>query len=424
MAIANAKLAYQDFKEIFGGDRFQALKEKGARAQRVLWASTGTKNPDYSDVLYVEALIGPETVNTVPPATYTAFRDHGQLSLTLERDLEGARETLSMLAEVGIDLNQVTDDLLAAGLKGFVEPFEKLIKTIEEKREATLSSIVERQSLSLGQYNQAVLETIKDMDEQQFIRRLWRKDLSLWKDDPQHQKIIRNSLGWLTVAGTILENVEELKAFADRVRSEGFDHVVLLGMGGSSLCPEVLRRTFGRIKGYPQLLVLDSTDPATVRSVEEAVDVSRTLFIVASKSGTTTEPLMFYQYFLDKVAQVKPDQPARNFIAITDPRTKLEQIAEEKGFRRVFRNMADIGGRYSALSFFGMVPAALMGLDVKKILERATSACEACERCVPTAENPAADLQQPWVNWPSRAETRSPSLHLPPLNLLDFGSNS
>ena len=392
VAIANAKLAYQDFKEIFGGDRFQALIKKGARAQRVLWASTGTKNSDYSDVLYVESLIGPETVNTVPPATYTAFRDHGQVSLTLEKNLEGARETLSMLAEVGIDLNQVTDDLLSAGLKGFVEPFEKLIKTIEEKRDATLTSIVERQTLSLGQYNHAVLETIKDMDQQQFIRRLWRKDLSLWKDDPQHQEIIRHSLGWLTVAGTILENAEELKAFADRVRSDGFDHVMVLGMGGSSLCPEVLRRTFGRIKGYPQLLVLDSTDPATVRSMEEAVDVSRTLFIVASKSGTTTEPLMFYQYFFDKVAQVKPDQPGRNFIAITDPGTKLEQIAEEKGFRRVFRNMADIGGRYSALSFFGMVPAALMGLDVKEILERATSACEACERCVPTAENPAARL--------------------------------
>ncbi len=392
VAIANAKLAYQDFKEIFGSDRFQALKEKGARVQRVLWASTGTKNLDYSDVLYLESLIGPDTVNTVPPATYTAFRDHGQVSLTLEKDLEGARETLSMLAEVGIDLNQVTDELLAAGLKAFVEPFEKLIRTIDEKREDTITSIVQRQSLSLGQYRTAVLETIKDMDEQQFIRRLWRQDSSLWKDDPQHQKIIRNSLGWLTVAATILENAQELRAFADRVRGDGFDHVMLLGMGGSSLGPEVLRRTFGEIKGYPQLLVLDSTNPATVRRMEEAVDVARTLFVVASKSGTTTEPLMFFQYFFDKVAQVKPDQPGRNFIAITDPGTKLEQLAEAKGFRRVFRNMADIGGRYSVLSFFGMVPAALMGLDVTEILERATSACEACERCVPTAENPAARL--------------------------------
>ena len=230
------------------------------------------------------------------------------------------------------------------------------------------------------------------MDEQQFIRRLWRQDISLWKADPEHQKIIRNSLGWLTVAGTILEKAQELRAFADRVRGDGFDHIMLLGMGGSSLGPEVLRRTFGEIKGFPQLLVLDSTNPATVRRMEEAVDVEKTLFIVASKSGTTTEPLMFFQYFFDKVAQVKPDEPGRNFIAITDPGTKLEQIAQEKGFRRVFRNMADIGGRYSVLSFFGMVPAALMGLDVKEILERATSACEACERSVPTAENPAARL--------------------------------
>ena len=150
--------------------------------------------------------------------------------------MKGARETLSMLAEVGIDLNQVTDDLLAAGLKGFVEPFEKLIKTIEEKREATISSIVERQSLSLGQYKQAVLETIKDMDQQQFIRRLWRKDLSLWKDDPEHQEIIRHSLGWLTVAGTSLENAEELRAFADRVRGGWFRSRHGAGYGVAVAC--------------------------------------------------------------------------------------------------------------------------------------------------------------------------------------------
>ena len=392
VAIANAKLAYQNFKEIFGGDRFQALQEKGARPQRVLWASTGTKNPDYSDVLYVESLIAPDTVNTVPPTTYTAFRDHGQVSLTLEKDVDGAGKTLALLAEMGTELDQVTDQLLAAGLKAFVEPFEKLMETIDQKRSAAICSIIERQSVSLGQYQAAVLESINRMDEQHFIRRVWRKDAALWKEEPQHQRIIQNSLGWLTVAGTVLESAEELRAFADRVRGDGFKSVMLLGMGGSSLCPEVFRRTFGKIEGYPQLLVLDSTDPATVSNMEEAVDISKTLFIVASKSGTTTEPLTFYQYFFDKVAQAKPEQPGKNFIAITDPGTKLEQIAEEKGFRRVFRNMADIGGRYSALSFFGMVPAALMGLDVKEILERATSACEACERCVPTAENPAARL--------------------------------
>ncbi|MDA2937366.1 bifunctional transaldolase/phosoglucose isomerase, partial [Acidobacteria bacterium AH-259-A15] len=392
VAIANAKLAYHKFKELFGSPRFQALRENGGRPQRVLWASTGTKNPNYSDVLYVESLIGPDTVNTVPPATYTAFRDHGQVSLTLEEDLDGASQTLADLKEVGISLDEVTEELLAAGVSAFVEPFEKLMKTIDKKRSAAVSSIVERQSVSLGSYRTAVLETIKRMDKERYVRRLWRKDPTLWKDDPEHQKIIRNSLGWLTAADTVLDSADELKAFADRVRSDDFQHVLLLGMGGSSLCPEVLRRTFGQIQGYPTLLVLDSTDPAVVMRMEEALDISKTLFIVASKSGTTTEPLMFYEYFFDKVAQVKHDQAGRNFVAITDPGTKLERIGQEKGFRRVFRNMPDIGGRYSALSFFGMVPAALMGLDIKEILERSLAACEACERCVPTQDNPAARL--------------------------------
>ena len=392
VAIANAKLAYQRFKEIFGEKRFQALAQNGAQPQRLLWASTGTKNPNYSDVLYVESLIGPDTVNTVPPATFTAFRDHGRAGSTLEENLEGAQQTLVTLKSSGIDLEHITDELLVAAVKAFVDPFEKLMKTIEDKHQTTMSSIVERQSASLGEHRQAVLKTIKHMEEFQFVRRLWRKDASLWKADSEIQETIRESLGWLTAAQTVLEQVDELHAFAEEVRQEGFRHVLLLGMGGSSLCPEVFRRTFGEIEGYPKLLVLDSTDPATVRHLEQSVEVTKTLFVVASKSGTTTEPLMFYSYFFDRVSQAAPDQPARQFVAITDPGTKLEQTAEKAGCRRIFRNMPDIGGRYSALSFFGMVPAALMGIDIREMLERATTACEACERCVPTADNPAARL--------------------------------
>lgn len=392
VAIANAKLAYQKFKEVFSSPRFRALEEKGARVQRPLWASTGTKNPNYSDVLYVESLIGPQTVNTVPPATFKAFRDHGRVRLTLEEDIEGARRTIATLAEVGISLADVTAQVLDAGVKLFVEPFEKLVAAIEQQRVASISSILERQTVALGKYAPAVEKVIKKMDEQQFIRRLWRKDPALWKVDPTHQKIIRDALGWLTVAETMLGQADELKASAERLRKDGFQYVVLLGMGGSSLCPEVFRRTFGRIEGYPQLLVLDSTDPATVRSTEQAVEIARTLFIVASKSGTTTEPLMFYRYFFDKVSQVRPDRPGAHFVAITDPGTPLEEIGRQKQFRRVFLNPADIGGRYSALSYFGLVPAALMGLDVKELLERAVDAAEACDACVPTDKNPGARL--------------------------------
>ena len=248
-----------------------------------------------------------------------------------------------------------------------------------------------KQSFSLGQFGSSIRETTQQMDSDRFIQRLWSRDVTLWKDDPEHQKIIASSLGWLSLPEMLLEEAPQLNAFAEEIRGEGFNHLLLMGMGGSSLCPEVFRRAFGRIQGYPQLLVLDSTDPATVWRMEKTADLSRTLFIVSSKSGTTTEPLMFYHYFFDKVAGAGPD-PGRNFIAITDPGSELERIAGEKGFRRVFQNMADVGGRYSALSYFGMVPAALMGLDVKKILEGAASAGLKCGPDVPAAQNPAAQL--------------------------------
>ena len=248
-----------------------------------------------------------------------------------------------------------------------------------------------KQSFSLGASDSSTRKTIRQMDTDRYIQRLWSRDLTLWKDDSEHQRIIANSLGWLTVPEKLLEEAPALSAFAEEIRRDGIRHVLLMGMGGSSLCPEVFRRTFGRIEGYPQLLVLDSTDPATIRSMERAIEISKTLFVVASKSGTTTEPLMFYRYFFDKVAEVSAD-PGRHFIAITDPDSKLERIAREKGFRRVFQNRADIGGRYSALSYFGMVPAALMGLDVKVILERAVCAGQDCGPEAPAAQNPAAQL--------------------------------
>jgi len=266
------------------------------------------------------------------------------------------------------------------------------MKAREPKGGAGLGGDVEYQTLSLGQYASAVEATLRRMTEEKFLARLWQKDPTLWKDDPPHQKVIRNALGWLTVAGAMLEQAEEIQAFAGQVRADGIADVVLLGMGGSSLCAEVFRRTFGRIGVYPRLWVLDSTDPATVAGIEQSVDLTRTLFIVASKSGTTTEPLMFYRYFFARVSRVKPDRPGAHFIAITDPGTPLAESAGHERFRRVFLNPADIGGRYSALSYFGMVPAALMGLDVKGVLERAVEAADACGPGVPPDKNPAARL--------------------------------
>jgi len=391
-AVANAKLAYRKFKDIFHGERFAALKARGAQAQRCLWASTGTKNPSYSDVLYVDNLIGPETVNTVPPATYTAFRDHGRAAPTLEEGLDEGRALIKELADLGIDLKAVTEKLQRDGLAAFVSSFDTLEQSIESKRDALQSGIHGRLTASLGKYAGAVSAALQEADSGDVVRRIWRRDASLWKEEEAHQKLIRNSLGWLIVPDQMIGVEDDLVAFADRIRNErGFRHVMLCGMGGSSLCPEVLRQTFGRVEGFPELLVLDSTDPDVLAEFARRVDVGRTLFVIASKSGTTSEPLAFYKYWYAEVGRVK-EHPGENFVAITDPGTLMEEMATRDGFKRVFLNPADIGGRYSALSYFGMVPAALMGVDIRRLLDRAERIVHSCASVVPAADNPGARL--------------------------------
>jgi len=391
-AIANAKLAYAKYKEIFHGERFSALKAKGAQVQRQLWASTGTKNPKYSEVLYVDNLIGPETVNTVPPATYTAIREKGKVALTLEQGLDECRALVRELGEIGIDLKAVTEKLQKDGLSSFVTSFDTLAESIESKRDAFLSGINERLTATLGKYSEAVAGAIKEADKGDVMRRIWRKDAALWKSDADHQKIIKNALGWLTVPDMMIGVEDDLVQFADRIRNvREFKHAMVCGMGGSSLCPEVLRQTFGKQEGYPELLVLDSTDPDAFSGIADQIDITKCLFIISSKSGTTTEPLVFYKYWYDQVGRRK-DNPGECFVAVTDPGTLMEQMATEDKFKRIFLNPADIGGRYSALSYFGMVPAALMGLDVRKLLDRAERVVHACASVVPASENPGARL--------------------------------
>jgi transaldolase / glucose-6-phosphate isomerase len=232
---------------------------------------------------------------------------------------------------------------------------------------------------------------LEELKARKTIARIWQKDASVWSDKPEHHKIIANSLGWLTVPRQMLQRVAELKAFAQEIRAAGFTHAVVLGMGGSSLCPEVLRQSFGPQDGYPTLLVLDSTDPAAVAHLEAQVKLQSTLFIVASKSGSTTEPQMFERYFYDRVKRLKGAKVGENFVAVTDPGTLLENQAKEEGYRKTFVNWADIGGRYSALSFFGMVPFAVMGGDVEAFLERAAVAANACQS-EDAAANPGAAL--------------------------------
>ena len=389
-AIANARLAYHSFRGTFSGERFAVLRAGGARVQRPLWASTGTKNPAYSDVLYVESLIGPDTVNTMPPATMTAFVDHGQAKATLEQDAQEAEETMKAHAEAGLSMEQVTAKLLAAGVESFADSFNKLLANIEEKQARLLAPGHVAPSVSLGPHLPQAEAALADLHQRGVVARIWQRDHTVWKPDPAE---ITNRLGWLTVTDLMCEQVPAVYAFVEEVRNEDFRHVVLLGMVGSSLGPEVLRQTFGTADGYPGLIVLDSTVPTAVQGVTEVVDPERTLFLVSSKSGSTIEPLAFYSYFRRLVKQAVGEKKAgQHFVAITDAGTSLESLARKDGFRRVFLNPPDIGGRYSVLSYFGLVPAALTEVDIAMLLDRADSMREGCASYVPTRDNPGAWL--------------------------------
>jgi transaldolase/glucose-6-phosphate isomerase len=393
VAISSAKVIYQKFKEIFSSPRFQALAQKGARVQRPLWASTGAKNPRYSDVLYVETLIGPDTINTMPTATLAAFRDHGKARATLEEGLEEARHVLAQLAEVGIDLGAITTKLEDQGVEAFARDHQKLLEVIAEKQKKVLAAAVPKPSVpAVGGLHLKVDAALERLAEEKFSRRLWDRDPSLWKADATHQKIIRNALGWLSVSHSMLEHLDAVLSFVQEAKRAGFKDAVLLGMGGSSLCPDVCRATFGTAPGYLDLHVLDSTVPANISQVEKAIDVGTTLFLVSSKSGGTTETLSFYKYFYDRVRSLKGEEAGENFVAITDPGTALEKLALEKKFRRVFHGHVDIGGRYSALSNFGMAPAALAGVDVRALLDRAERMMHACGVAVPAQDNPGIIL--------------------------------
>ena len=249
----------------------------------------------------------------------------------------------------------------------------------------------ETMTTSLSQYDTGVARAIAEAQDHDLVRRIWRKDATVWKAEDEHQKIIRNALGWLSVPGKMASVADELTAFSGQIRSAGFKHVIVCGMGGSSLCPEVLRQTFGPQQGYPELLVLDSTDPDVLADFGRRIDVEHCLFAIASKSGTTTEPLVFYKYWYDEVRKRKSN-PGDSFIAITDPGTRMVEMATADHFLHIFLNPPDIGGRYSALSYFGLVPAALMGLDVKRLLVRAEAMVKSCGADVSAADNPGVVL--------------------------------
>jgi transaldolase / glucose-6-phosphate isomerase len=382
VAIANARRAYRLFRRIFAGPRWEPLAAAGAKLQRPLWASTGTKNPAYSDVMYVEELIAPDTINTMPESTMLAFKDHGVVRPSIEEGMDDARRVLAQAAEAGIDLEAVAAQLEEEGVAAFAESYAKLLSVIEEKVEGIRKQSTRRRA-SLLTLEETVALRLARFDQDDTIGRIWKRDQTVWRDDPND---ITDRLGWLTVHEVMHERCPELKAFAESCAADRLTHAVLAGMGGSSLAPEVLRATFGVAPGMLDLIVLDTTHPDQILAVERALPLDTTLFVIASKSGTTTETLSHFAYLWEKV----PD--GSRFVAITDPGTPLEALAREHEFRATFRNPPDIGGRYSALSYFGLVPGALAGVDLDGLLDRASEAAHASVPYVPPADNPGAWL--------------------------------
>lgn len=391
-AVANAKLAYVDvYQPLVASPRWQALAARGARPQRLLWASTGTKNKAYSDVLYIAELIGPDTVNTAPPATIDAFRDHGKVARTLDTNIDDARATMAALASVGVDVDEVTALLLERGKDLFREAIDALFETIALEQRKARGPRLDSLELSLpSALADRVGRANAQWDMAGSTKRLFERDATLWtgKDEARW-------LGWLDIVQAQRARVAELVAFGEQVKASGAKHVLLLGMGGSSLCPDVLARTWGaeqKKAGWPALRILDSTVPSQVERTVAASKPAETIYVVASKSGSTLEPKVFLDYAYDRAKAELGAEAGKRFVAITDPGSKLEAEAREKGFLKIFHGVPEIGGRYSALSDFGLVPAALIGLPLESFLGEAALMVEACRNGAIGPENPGIAL--------------------------------
>lgn len=383
-AIASARLAYSQFRSVFESERFRRLASKGARVQRPLWASTSTKNPAYPDTMYVDELIGPDTVNTVPPPTLDAFRDHGRAQSSLEDHLDEAKKVFSDLATLNISIDEITKQLEVEGVAAFTDAFNALLNTIEIRRQEAVAR--------LGILAIPVAKRVDSLEQINFVSRMWASDASLWTDDPKSQDEVRHRLGWLELPVNSRSLVEDLKSFTVEVHSQGYTHALLLGMGGSSLAPEVMRLICGVETGGLDLAILDSTDPAQVRSSARRAPVKHTLYIVSSKSGGTAEVNAFLDYFWKRARRAVGARAGDHFVAITDPGTSLERVAKERGFRRIFLADPTVGGRSSALSAFGLLSAALVGLDLNRLLSRGEWMQRQSRPEIPAQRNPGLVL--------------------------------
>ncbi|MFZ6028360.1 MAG: bifunctional transaldolase/phosoglucose isomerase [Chloroflexota bacterium] len=380
VAIANAKLAYQEYRQVFESERFARLQAKCARVQRPLWASTGTKNPAYPDTLYVDSLIGPETVNTVPPVTLAAFRDRGTPAATLQTGLEEAHRVFADAEALGVSVDAITAALEVEGVKAFVDAFDALLQTVDDRRKAAVAE--------LATLATPVAERVARLERESVPARLWAHDPTLWTSVPSGQDEVRRRLGWLDLPHCV--DVRPFTAFA---AENPYKKTLLLGMGGSSLAPEVTSLVFDMLPAAGNFAILDSTDPGQVLATAADFPVRETLFIVSSKSGTTAEVNAFLEFFWARCVEAFGEEKAgEHFIAITDPGTSLETLAAERCFRATFISDPHVGGRFSVLSPFGLVPAAVMGVDVPRFQANAAEMAAQCGAEVPAARNPGLVL--------------------------------
>ncbi len=388
-ALANSRLIYQEFRKIFASSSFNKLVESGGKVQRLLWGSTSCKNPAYSDLMYVENLVGADTVNTMPQITVEALLDHGKIvPESAASDLSEVRSVIRQLNQWGLDLNQIGNDLQVQGLRQFCDAFDELMKTLErvcmtmsKKSRSQISVPVVRTTLKPDD-QEAWSAAIREFDSRQGMELFIKQDPRLWKEDSDHQKVIANRLGWLKVHETMLGKLHDIEAYVQDMQKSKMKFLILLGMGGSSLAPEVMSLICKRSNRTLKFRIVDTTDPQDIRDVEKGITMGAAHFLVASKSGSTIETLSQFQYFYQKVSafygkKATPQEIGGHFTAITDPGSSLESLARKKHFRKVFLNPADIGGRYSALSLFGLVPAALMGIDYRGLLDAARRVYEA-----------------------------------------------
>lgn len=390
IAIANAKEAYALYQGVVASDRWRALEEKGATRQRPLWASTGTKNKAYKDTLYADELIGPQTVNTLPLATLQAFNDHGTVAETITVGLGEARAQLAALAKLGIDLEKVCAQLTAEGVELFVNAFSTLGRVIDARGQALRETKLRREQL--GARAAEGEKGLAAVREHKVGTRLWARDATLW--GPAAEAQAKAGLGWLDLHQRMRPQVEGLRAFA-REAAQRFDTCLWIGLGGSSLAAEALAKIVGKQEGGLALRVADSTAPDSVRAALEGLTLSRTLFVIASKTGTTIEVDALYRHFrslADGGSEGAPGAAGAQFVAVTDPGTPLARHAAEQGFWRTFENPPDISGRTSALSLFGLLPAALLGADPGALLDAAAHAALVADPAVPPRDNLALRL--------------------------------